>query len=204
MERNESIHQFFDRASLVVSSTPASQPVRPDASNVRSFLALQKQTQALHRSFQVSWPCACASGHAYAITVQKGPAREGLVAKDASWIKLLFSAEPPRQFRVEIESMEDREHDEATPASTVPRHEDITALREQLSLKEKLKNLRNRKGSRDMSGMSPTTSPADVAPSGWRRLSRKSSSIFRRGSNSDDSRLSSTVTLSNPGPPPKT
>ncbi|KAM7199208.1 hypothetical protein V8F20_005810 [Naviculisporaceae sp. PSN 640] len=135
-EKNQSIFMFFNRASL-----GPSRPHRPDKRKVKPFLDVQQQTLALHETLQSCWSCACDSGgnQIYAITTQ-GLYRESL--RDPAYIRLLSSPRRGPQLRVEVEPIPGPMH--LLPRGQDTKRTDFTALRQELTLKSKLKELKDK------------------------------------------------------------
>ncbi|RYP78485.1 hypothetical protein DL771_000438 [Monosporascus sp. 5C6A] len=136
-DKNESIYKFLDRASLLGS---LSVPAAVGCGNMRTFLYLQEQAQFLYEAFQSQWACSCVGGHPYGVTVERvsGKGRQG---QDDTSLKLLFT-DTRTQIKVEMEAAV---AEEITPESR-PRsqREDITVLRQQISLKSQLKKVKEK------------------------------------------------------------
>ncbi|KAK4219485.1 hypothetical protein QBC37DRAFT_136589 [Rhypophila decipiens] len=134
-EKNENIYLFFSRASL-----RPSRPPRPDKRKVKSFLELQQQALTLHETLRSSWSCSCdgSDRHSYTITTQR-LGRHSF--KDVPHIGIL-SINAPTQLRVEVVAIPETK--EALSQAPTTKQSEITALRQELTLRTRLKELREK------------------------------------------------------------
>ncbi|KAH7312519.1 hypothetical protein B0I35DRAFT_437204 [Stachybotrys elegans] len=127
-EGNKALYGFLDRASHLSRSSTSISPIRNNTI-LSSIFDAQEQAKCVYQCFQRRWTCTCVpvQQHPCSITVE-GPYLQFLFVNDSKTTKVQFG------FSKTI----DPAIDEPDP----PRSEEVLILNEQVSLKNRLKNLK--------------------------------------------------------------
>lgn len=140
-DRNDKIFKFLEQASHLSDTRPV--PLtRTSRDQMKPFLALQSDANALYETFQTHLRCKCSSDHSCGIAVSTRDGLRDQVA--AGHLKLLFW-EGPCRTQVKILSISATELDAAAPSkSSTDKLEEVSSLHQQLSAKNRLESVRKR------------------------------------------------------------
>ncbi|KPM41489.1 hypothetical protein AK830_g5088 [Neonectria ditissima] len=134
---NERLYEFLDRAAHVVQTNPQPKPKSSERS--RLFLERQKAASAVLACFEKSWVCSCGLGHPCGAAVLDGGGDEATTEQ----LTVLFTHGTERtQLRVEVcASPADKTAGRDAPRA---RHGEIAQLKQQISIRNRLKEAKSK------------------------------------------------------------
>ncbi|KAI0116547.1 hypothetical protein GGR51DRAFT_546053 [Nemania sp. FL0031] len=188
--RNEALFNFLEKASHITRSyTPVVPPKSHSRSPFKKFGHLQKHSQYAYLFLRKKWTCGCSHSHHCGIAIEQSDI-------DPSLTLLVSDEERSTRMRLIFDSLP-----VPTQEPSQTKHEEVAELKQQISLKRKLRELKPKQSpgalSLAMSTLSLMTNPFSSGRSkvelekGEKKLKKKSLVLLGSNVSSDASQTGS-------------